>query len=102
MSTAEVYKNYDLRERNTMLIYEVMYQYLTGGKFQQKMTYNDLEDPAFRLMPELRDLKNLLFERAPEVRCCFMSGSGSTLVVVGAHELPEKWFRPEDYKGYLI
>ncbi|KAK9861111.1 hypothetical protein WJX84_011692 [Apatococcus fuscideae] len=49
---------------------------------------NDLEPPAFQLLPELKELKErLLNEKC--FKTVFMTGSGSTLVGVGSQDPPE-------------
>ena len=49
---------------------------------------NDLEAPAFSELPELLELKNKLVEACSET-VVFMSGSGSTIVVVGNDAVPK-------------
>jgi 4-diphosphocytidyl-2-C-methyl-D-erythritol kinase len=49
---------------------------------------NDLEPPAFAVMPELAALKQRLLATG-RYSAVFMSGSGSTVVCVGADDPPE-------------
>ena len=51
------------------------------------MTVNDLEPPAFEVLPRLRELKERMAE-ADGGCTSFMSGSGSTIVALGVDEPP--------------
>lgn len=55
----------------------------------QALAVNDLEQPAFDNLPELGQLKDKLRQNAPAgTDAVFMTGSGSTLVVLGSDKPP--------------
>ncbi|KAK9834499.1 hypothetical protein WJX74_003040 [Apatococcus lobatus] len=58
------------------------------GCLTQSNVVNDLEAPAFKLLPELQELKQRL-SADKRFRVVFMTGSGSTLVGVGSDDPPE-------------
>ena len=50
---------------------------------------NDLEQPAFDNLPELKALKGrLIAEGGPALTAVFMTGSGSTIVCAGSDARP--------------
>jgi 4-diphosphocytidyl-2-C-methyl-D-erythritol kinase len=59
----------------------------------QDLAVNDLEPPAFKVMPPLLELKQRLAAAGPgggggAFSAVFMTGSGSTLVCVGSDDAP--------------
>lgn len=75
-STKEVYQNvieYKSKEDS----YESLKEYIYNKKYNA-LLYNDLESPAFRVNPILKDIKNELSLYGNVI----MSGSGSTFIVI--------------------
>jgi 4-diphosphocytidyl-2C-methyl-D-erythritol 2-phosphate synthase len=55
----------------------------------EALIINDLEAPAFTVLPELAELKESLKQAtADKNTIVFMSGSGSTIVIVGDDDVP--------------
>lgn len=87
-STPAVFKALDLDGRSTADPLELLKRIGADG-CSQTVCINDLEAPAFKVLPELAELKDRL-ESATKDKgtVVFMSGSGSTIVIVGDDEIP--------------
>lgn len=72
ISTVEVYKNLLLEDMKGIDGKTCLARYLQGDPLFMEDSVNDLEKPAFRLKPELKQIKNNLGKGA------LMSGSGTT------------------------
>ncbi|CAA6662189.1 unnamed protein product [Spirodela intermedia] len=69
----------------------------------QDACVNDLEAPAFEVLPSLKRLKQrILAAGRGEYDAVFMSGSGSTLVGIGSPDPPQFIYDDEDYKDVFI
>lgn len=71
LSAGQVYKNLDLKEKRTGDFEAFLQAYRSSDNFMD-LTINSLEAPAFKLAPELEEIKKLLGENS------LMSGSGTT------------------------
>lgn len=77
ISTKEVYSAIDKIEKKEIFTDKVLDKILFGDDFTQYLK-NDLEEYAFKIKPELKDIKSMLLRRfAVNV---IMSGSGSSFV----------------------
>lgn len=75
LSTAQVFKSLELKtskDKGEEDFQAFMEAYSSGGDFMS-LSKNDLEDPSFKLAPQLEELKNIMGPGA------LMSGSGTTL-----------------------
>mmetsp|Transcript_11973 Transcript_11973/g.21477 ORF Transcript_11973/g.21477 Transcript_11973/m.21477 type:complete len:362 (-) Transcript_11973:129-1214(-) len=69
----------------------------------QGLLVNDLEQPAFDILPELKDLKNRLINSESGFDGVVMTGSGSTIVCVGGDaKAPTFLSKDEKYKDVFI
>lgn len=85
-STPAVFKALDLDSRSKADPLELM-KGLSETGCSETVCINDLEAPAFTVLPELAELKEKL-KAATEDAVVFMSGSGSTIVVIGDDQVP--------------
>ncbi|KAG1365481.1 4-diphosphocytidyl-2-C-methyl-D-erythritol kinase, chloroplastic [Cocos nucifera] len=101
-STAEVYKR--LRLDQTSLVDPlILLREITQNGISQDVCINDLEPPAFEVLPSLKKLKKrVLAASRGEYNAVFMSGSGSTIVGVGSPEPPSFVYDDDDYKDVFI
>lgn len=77
ISTKEVYSAIDKIEKKEIITDKVLDKILIGDDFIQYLR-NDLEEYAFKIKPELKDIKNILLKHfAINV---IMSGSGSSFI----------------------
>lgn len=87
MSTIEVYQNLDIAKLTCRDPQDDLNKFLEGGF----TFYNDLEEPAFRIMPELAVFKGSI--HADHV---LMSGSGSSFFCIGEHvSVPSAFWQAE-------
>ncbi|MQM13734.1 hypothetical protein Taro_046660 [Colocasia esculenta] len=69
----------------------------------QDVCINDLEPPAFEVLPSLKRLKQrVLAASRGEYSAVFMSGSGSTIVGIGSPDPPQFIYDDDDYKDVFI
>lgn len=69
---------------------------------KQDYCVNDLEEPAFVNLPDLRALKDRLQNESDgRFTAVFMTGSGSTIVCIGSDE-PPKFLQEEQYSDVFI
>jgi 4-diphosphocytidyl-2-C-methyl-D-erythritol kinase len=85
-STPAVFKALDLDSRSKADPLELM-KGLSETGCSETVCINDLEAPAFTVLPELAELKEKL-KAATDDAVVFMSGSGSTIVVIGDDQVP--------------
>lgn len=97
-STAEVYKRFRLDQASSADPRKLLEGILTHG-ISQDLCINDLEPPAFDVLPSLKALKERI-ARASRGRyqAVFMSGSGSTIVGVGDSEAPDFIYDEDEYR----
>jgi len=87
-STPSVFKALDLNGRSTVDPLELLRKLSSQG-CSKEICINDLEKPAFVVLPELADLKAKLQANTAKNSVVFMSGSGSTIVVMGDDAVPD-------------
>lgn len=87
LSTPLVFKNLDLATRSTADP-EGLLAALAARGCGAEVCVNDLEPPAFKVMPALAQLKTRLLATG-RYSSVFMSGSGSTIVCVGDDDAPD-------------
>jgi len=88
LSTPQIFKALDLNRRSTSDPLDILKQIQISSSLNSDMVVNDLEQPAFDTLPELKQLKDKLQEEG-DFDVVFMTGSGSTLVCVGSDKPPE-------------
>jgi 4-diphosphocytidyl-2-C-methyl-D-erythritol kinase len=101
-STAEVYKHFQLDKASTIDPLRLLEEISTNG-ISQHVCINDLEPPAFEVLPSLKKLKQqVLGANRGQYDAVFMSGSGSTIVGVGDPEPPKFIYDDDEYSGIFI
>ncbi|KAI7725547.1 hypothetical protein M8C21_018763 [Ambrosia artemisiifolia] len=97
-STAEVYKRFRLDASSTVDPLALLEKISKNG-ISQDVCVNDLEPPAFEVLPSLKRLKQRIISAGRgKYDAVFMSGSGSTIVGVGSPDPPQFIYDEEDYK----
>eukprot|EP00252_Welwitschia_mirabilis_P023516 TRINITY_DN6669_c0_g1_i1.p1 TRINITY_DN6669_c0_g1~~TRINITY_DN6669_c0_g1_i1.p1 ORF type:complete len:424 (+),score=74.79 TRINITY_DN6669_c0_g1_i1:136-1407(+) len=87
--TAQVYRLFQLSHASSVEPLELLQEISRNG-ISQNVCINDLEAPAFELLPSLKKLKQqALREAQGQYIAVFMSGSGSTIVGVGDKRPPQ-------------
>jgi 4-diphosphocytidyl-2-C-methyl-D-erythritol kinase len=87
LSTPQIFKALDLDRRSTTDAKDIL-DNLCSGKWKDASNYvNDLEQPAFDCLPELKALKDRLRSEG-NFDAVFMTGSGSTIVGIGSDVAP--------------
>ncbi len=87
LSTPQIFKALDLDRRSTVDAKDIL-DNLCSGKWRDESNYvNDLEQPAFDCLPELKALKDRLRDEG-DFQAVFMTGSGSTIVGIGSDVAP--------------
>lgn len=87
LSTPTIFKALDLDRRSTEDPKDILRGLCNDSKVLPKYVVNDLEQPAFDCLPELKQLKEDLI-REGSFDAVFMTGSGSTIVGIGSDEIP--------------
>ncbi|XP_029122665.1 4-diphosphocytidyl-2-C-methyl-D-erythritol kinase, chloroplastic [Elaeis guineensis] len=101
-STAEVYRRLRL-DQTSSVDPLILLREITQNGISQDVCINDLEPPAFEVLPSLKKLKKrVLAAGRGEYNAVFMSGSGSTIVGVGSPEPPSFVYDDDDYKDVFI
>eukprot|EP00249_Psilotum_nudum_P020525 c27742_g1_i1 orf=733-2022(-) len=101
-STAEVYKHFHLDQVNFSDPIQLLSE-ITRNGISQSLCINDLESPAFEVLPSLKILKErILAASRGRYQAVFMSGSGSTIVCVGDPEPPQFLYEEDDYRDIFI
>lgn len=101
-STAEVYKHFQLDKASTIDPLRLLEEISTNG-ISQHVCINDLELPAFEVLPSLKKLKQqVLGANRGQYDAVFMSGSGSTIVGVGDPEPPKFIYDDDEYSDIFI
>lgn len=108
LATPAVFKALDLASRSTADPLELSAGLRKLGKGSRELCVNDLEPPAFSIMPELEEVKERLAREAG-VAASFMTGSGSTVVALGSGGgggreplSPPPWLlEGEEYRGWF-
>ena len=109
LATPAVFKALDLASRSAADPLSLSAGLKKSKKGTRELCVNDLEPPAFSIMPELEAVKERL-SKEPGVDASFMTGSGSTVVALGGGSVslrepllsPPSWFLEEEqYKDWF-
>ncbi|KAG0496970.1 hypothetical protein HPP92_001661 [Vanilla planifolia] len=101
-STAEVYKRLHF-DKTSSIDPLVLLEKVSEAGISQDICINDLEPPAFEVLPSLKKLKQrVLSAGSGQYDAVFMSGSGSTIVGVGSWDLPQFVYDEDDYKDLFL
>ncbi|GAB2257259.1 hypothetical protein Droror1_Dr00023318 [Drosera rotundifolia] len=101
-STAEVYKSLRLDQTSKVDPLHLLRKISADG-ISQDVCINDLESPAFQVLPSLKQLKVRIIEaNTGQYDAVFMSGSGSTIVGVGSQEAPRFVYDEKKYQGVFV
>ncbi|XP_006853120.2 4-diphosphocytidyl-2-C-methyl-D-erythritol kinase, chloroplastic/chromoplastic isoform X2 [Amborella trichopoda] len=100
--TAEVYKHFRL-EQASAADPLILLEKISKSGISQDVCINDLEPPAFQVLPSLKKLKQrVLAASRGRYEAVFMSGSGSTIVGIGDPEPPQFIYDEEDYQDVFV
>lgn len=100
--TAEVYKRLRL-DKTSSVDPLALLQKINQNGISQNVCINDLEPPAFEVLPSVKKLKQrVLAASRGEYSAVFMSGSGSTIVGVGSPDPPQFIYDDDDYKDVFV
>ncbi|KAJ4891106.1 hypothetical protein Rs2_30854 [Raphanus sativus] len=101
-STAEVYKRLRLDQTSSVDPLTLL-ENVTSKGVSQSICVNDLELPAFQVLPSLKRLKQrVIASGRGEYDAVFMSGSGSTIVGIGSPDPPQFIYDDEEYKNVFL
>ncbi|CAA2982602.1 4-diphosphocytidyl-2-C-methyl-D-erythritol kinase [Olea europaea subsp. europaea] len=101
-STAEVYKRLTL-DRTSKVDPLTLLEKISRNGISQDVCINDLEPPAFEVLPSLKRLKQRLVALGRgQYDAVFMSGSGSTIIGVGSPDPPQFVYDDEEYKDVFL
>uniref|UniRef100_A0A0E0E3X4 4-(cytidine 5'-diphospho)-2-C-methyl-D-erythritol kinase n=1 Tax=Oryza meridionalis TaxID=40149 RepID=A0A0E0E3X4_9ORYZ len=80
-----------------------VYKEITENGISQDVCVNDLEPPAFEVLPSLKRLKKrIIAANRGDYDAVFMSGSGSTIVGIGSPDPPAFVYDDDDYKDTFV
>lgn len=101
-STAEVYKRLQLDHTSEIDPLTLLEEISRNG-ISQEVCVNDLEPPAFEVLPSLKRLKQRVKAASRgQYDAVFMSGSGSTIVGVGSPDPPQFVYDDDEYKDVFL
>ncbi|CAL0310950.1 unnamed protein product [Lupinus luteus] len=101
-STAEVYKRLKLNKGSNIDPLTLLEKIKRDG-ISQDVCINDLEPPAFEVLPSLKRLKQRITAAGRgEYDAVFMSGSGSTIVGVGSPDPPQFVYDDAEYRDVFL
>ncbi|GJM92833.1 hypothetical protein PR202_ga09337 [Eleusine coracana subsp. coracana] len=101
-STAEVYKRFKLEQASRADPLSLL-EDMTQNGISKDVCVNDLEPPAFEVLPSLKRMKKRIIAASQgNYSAVFMSGSGSTIVGVGSPDPPAFVYDDEDYKDVFV
>ncbi|KAK9707448.1 hypothetical protein RND81_07G198100 [Saponaria officinalis] len=101
-STVQVYKCLRLDQTSTVDPLSLLEKISSDG-ISQDVCINDLEPPAFQVLPSLRRLKQRIIAASRgQYDAVFMSGSGSTIVGIGSPDPPQFIYDDEVYKDVFL
>lgn len=101
LSTPQIFKALDLNRRSTADPKTILMN-LCEGSWRDPSNYiNDLEQPAFDCLPELKALKDRLTEEG-DFDSVFMTGSGSTIVGIGSDTVPSFLAEEPAYQDVFV
>ncbi|GKU93550.1 hypothetical protein SLEP1_g7140 [Rubroshorea leprosula] len=100
--TAEVYKHFRLDLASKVDPLTLLEKISTHG-ISQNVCINDLEAPAFQVLPSLKRLKQRIIAASRgEYDAVLMSGSGSTIVGIGSPDPPQFVYDEDDYRDVFL
>lgn len=100
--TGEVYKRLWLDKTSNADPLQLLDKISRDG-ISQDVCINDLEPPAFEVLPSLKRLKQRIIAAARgQYDAVFMSGSGSTIVGIGSPDPPQFIYDDEEYKDVFL
>ncbi|KAH7845741.1 hypothetical protein Vadar_005472 [Vaccinium darrowii] len=101
-STAEVYKRLQL-DHTSKIDPLTLLEEISRNGISQEVCVNDLEPPAFEVLPSLKRLKQRVKAASRgQYDAVFMSGSGSTIVGVGSPDPPQFVYDDDEYKDVFL
>ncbi|XWS52638.1 hypothetical protein CRYUN_Cryun11dG0088200 [Craigia yunnanensis] len=101
-STAEVYKRLRLDQTSKVDPLTLLEKISRNG-ISQDVCINDLEPPAFEVLPSLKRLKHrVTVAGRGQYNAVFMSGSGSTIVGIGSPDPPQFVYDDDDYRDVFL
>ncbi|XP_028778706.1 4-diphosphocytidyl-2-C-methyl-D-erythritol kinase, chloroplastic [Neltuma alba] len=101
-STAEVYKRLKL-DRASNVDPLALLEKISRNGISQDVCINDLEPPAFEVLPSLKRLKQRIIAAGRgEYDAVLMSGSGSTIVGIGSPDPPQFVYDDDTYKDVFL
>lgn len=101
-STAEVYKRFRL-DQTSQIDPLTLLEKISRNGISQEVCVNDLEPPAFEVLPSLKRLKQRIAAAGRgQYDAVFMSGSGSTIVGVGSPDPPQFVYDDDEYKNVFL
>jgi 4-diphosphocytidyl-2-C-methyl-D-erythritol kinase len=101
LATPAVFKALDLDSRSTADPLALRSGLAEAGRASPDLCVNDLEPPAFSIMPELAAFRARMAAE-PGFDAVFMTGSGSTVVGVGSHAAPAWLATDPAYAGWFV
>lgn len=100
--TAEVYKHLRLDQTSKADPLTLLEQISRNG-LSQDVCINDLEAPAFQVLPSLKRLKQRIIAASRgKYDAVFMSGSGSTIVGIGSPDPPQFIYDDNEYEDVFL
>ncbi|KAI3926979.1 hypothetical protein MKX01_032894 [Papaver californicum] len=101
-STVEVYKRLRLDQTSTVDPVTLLEKIPKSG-ISQDSCINDLEPPAFEVLPSLKRLKQRVQAAGRgQYDAVFMSGSGSTIVGIGSPDPPQFVYEDDEYQDVFL
>ncbi|WCJ20560.1 4-diphosphocytidyl-2-C-methyl-D-erythritol kinase chloroplastic [Euphorbia peplus] len=100
--TAEVYKCFRLDQTSNVDPVKLL-EKITKSGISQDICINDLEPPAFEVLPSLKRLKQRIAAAGRgQYDAVFMSGSGSTIVGIGSPDPPQFIYDDDEHKDVFV
>uniref|UniRef100_A0A7N0TAS1 4-(cytidine 5'-diphospho)-2-C-methyl-D-erythritol kinase n=1 Tax=Kalanchoe fedtschenkoi TaxID=63787 RepID=A0A7N0TAS1_KALFE len=100
--TADVYKKLRL-DQTSKFDPLMLLERISQNGISQDVCINDLEAPAFEVLPSLKRLKKRIMAASRgEYEAVFMSGSGSTIVGIGSSDPPQFIYDDEDFQDVFV
>ncbi|KAJ4724526.1 4-diphosphocytidyl-2-C-methyl-D-erythritol kinase [Melia azedarach] len=101
-STAEVYKRFQLDQTSKVDPLTLLEKISKNG-LSQDVCVNDLEAPAFEVLPSLKRLKQRVIAASRgQYDAVIMSGSGSTIVGIGSPDPPQFIYDEDEYQDVFL
>ncbi|KAH8499302.1 hypothetical protein Peur_074411 [Populus x canadensis] len=101
-STAEVYKRFQL-DKTSQADPLTLLEKISRNGISQDVCINDLEPPAFEVLPSLKRLKQRIAAAGRrQYDAVFMSGSGSTIVGIGSPDPPQFIYDEDEYQDVFM